>query len=52
MLTAGPGFARSIEKAPPPPPCQKISTLVPLPNFLPGQRVRWICDANIHKTTA
>ena len=36
MLTAGPSFARSLEKAPPPPPYQKVSTLVPLPNFLPG----------------
>lgn len=36
MLTAGPSFARSLEHAPPPAPYKKVSTLVPLPNFLPG----------------
>ncbi len=35
-LFAVPAFARSVEKAPPPPPFKKVSTLVKLPSFLPG----------------
>ncbi len=35
-MTAAPGFARSLEHAPPPTPYKEVSTLVPLPSFLPG----------------
>lgn len=35
-LSATPGFARGVEHAPPPAPFKAVSTLVKLPNFLPG----------------
>jgi hypothetical protein len=36
MLWAGPVFAQNVGKAPPPEPYKKVSTLVKLPEFLPG----------------
>lgn len=36
VLTAGPSLAQGVEKAPPPAPYKKVSTLVKLPDFLPG----------------
>jgi len=33
---AAPALARGVEKAPPPAPYKAVSTLVKLPNFLPG----------------
>jgi hypothetical protein len=35
-LAAGPAFAQNVEKAPPPAPYKKVSSLVKLPDFLPG----------------
>ena len=35
-LTAAPAFAQSVEQAPPPAPYKAVSSLVKLPNFLPG----------------
>lgn len=36
VVTAAPGFARSLEHGPPPAPYKEVSTLVKLPSFLPG----------------
>ena len=35
-LAAGPAFAQNVQKAPPPAPYKKVSSLVKLPDFLPG----------------
>ena len=36
VLAAGPAFAQNVQKAPPPAPYKKVSSLVKLPDFLPG----------------
>lgn len=36
LLLAGPAAAQNVEKSPPPAPYKKVSTLVKLPDFLPG----------------
>ena len=35
-FAASPAFAQNVSKAPPPAPYKKVSTLVKLPDFLPG----------------
>lgn len=35
-LLAGPALAQNVEKAPPPAPYKKVSSLVKLPDFIPG----------------
>jgi hypothetical protein len=41
-LITGPAFAASVEKAPPPAPYEKVSTLVKLPDFLPGLGILYV----------
>lgn len=36
LLLAGPAAAQGVQKSPPPAPYKKVSTLVKLPDFLPG----------------
>ena len=39
---AGPALAAGVEKAPPPAPYAKVSTLVKLPEFLPGLGILYV----------
>ena len=41
-FVATPAFAQNVSKAPPPAPYEKVSTLVKLPDFLPGIGVLYV----------
>lgn len=41
-LVAGPALAAGVEKAPPPEQYKKVSTLVKLPDFLPGLGILYV----------
>lgn len=42
VLLAAPAVAADYSKAPPPPPYKAVSTLVKLPNFLPGLGILYV----------
>jgi len=41
-LCAFPAFARNAEKAPPGPPCKRVSELVKLPDFISGIGMQYV----------
>lgn len=47
LLLALPGVAAAQRKAPPPPPYKKVSTLVQLPDFLPGLGTLYVDPATL-----